>query len=435
MKINNLIVTLLFFQFVNAQAQHLGIYKTIDSKIFNEKRELNILLPPDYSKENKYPVVYITDANYNFEIAANYITQLIKFNAIPQTIIVGIPQKDRGKELDIFMGMNGHKFKDFIFNELIAFIDTEYTTSGFNTLIGHSDGAEFNHLLMIEKNNPFRGFINVSENLNNDVSTEIAGFFNAYQGDKLYYFIASAQYDSPDRIDAGEIINDLYSKSKNYKILFENKLYNADHQNVFSKSLIDGILFVFQDYRKLDAYTTFQDYLSNYKGEIENNYGFTPEENINDVDYFFGEILDKKDLAMYDFIIEYASVNKLFEISAYDRAWQYFYMDEHLKSIDYWNKSIEDSTNTSARIFHYNFKKAIDSYLILNQPKEAIKFLEKCKVHFPEFTLSFNYFIAKTSLENNVEKWKGKNYLKYCEENYTENRYFKKEDLIKLKEK
>lgn len=434
MKYKHLIIILFLIQTVNGQSQNLEDLKIIYSKVLNEERDIKVLLPTNYSKENKYPVVYITDANYNFEIASNYLTQLIKFNSIPKTIIVGILQKNRGNELDIFWGENGIKFKDFVFNEVITLIDKEYSTSGFNTIIGHSDGAEFNHLLMIEKNNPLRGFINVSENLNNDVSSEISNFFKTYNGKRLYYFIASAKYDSPDRISAGELINNKYAESKNAKIIFQNKLYRADHQNVISKSLIDGISFIFQDYRNLDNYEDFKDYVENYKNNIEKYYGFKPEENVDDIDYFFGKILDNKDLAMYDYIIEYTASNNIFEISPYDRAWQYFYMDEHSKSIEYWNKSIDDKNETSPRIFYYNFKKAIDSYLILNNPKQAIQFLEKCKIVFPQYELSFNYFIAKTALENSIEKRKGKKYLKFCERNYTENKYFKIEDLHKLKE-
>ncbi|TCP22411.1 putative alpha/beta superfamily hydrolase [Tenacibaculum skagerrakense] len=223
MSFKHLIITILFFQIINSQTQNSGDIKNIVSKVLNEKREIKVLLPTDYSKENKYPVVYITDANYNFEIASSYLTQLIKFNSIPKTILVGIPQKDRGNELDIFWSKNGIRFKNFIFNEVIPLINSEYATSGFNTIIGHSDGAEYNHLLMMEKDNPFRGFINISENLYNDVSNNISTYFKDYKGEKLYYFIANAEYDTQDRIDAGKSIEKLFLKSKNERIKFIKK--------------------------------------------------------------------------------------------------------------------------------------------------------------------------------------------------------------------
>ncbi len=435
MKYQYLLITILFFQIVNTQAQIFEDSIFIDSKILNDKREIKILLPYEYSVKNKYPVIYITDAKYNFEIASSYITQLIKFNSIPKTILVGITQKNRGNELDIFWNDNGIKFKDFIFSELITYINNEYSTSGFNAIIGHSDGAEFNHLLMLKKNNPFRGFINISENLNNDVSEDISEYFKTYNGKKLYYFISSAKYDSPDRIEAGKSIEELYYNHKNTNIIFQNKLYSADHQSVLSRSLIDGISYVFQDYRDLSQYKDYKEYVINYKNIIEDNYGFIPSENENDIDYFFGEILDNKDVEMYEYIVEYVTENEISQILAYDRSWHYFWMDQHPKSIEYWNKTIENFEGTSPRVFYYNFKKAIDSYLILNNPIGAIEFLEKCIKRLPQYNLSFSYFIAKIALENNVKNKTGSKYLKYCEQNYSENRYFKREDLVKLKEK
>lgn len=435
MRLRFLLITILFFQIRNNQAQDMGDTKIIDSKFLNEKREIKILLPTDYSKEKKYPVVYITDANYNFEIASSYLTQLIKFNSIPKTILVGIPHKNRGNELDIFWSESGIKFKKFIFNEVIPFINSEYTTSGFNSIIGHSDGAEYNHLLMMEKDNPFNGFINISENLYNDVSNNISTYFKDYKKGKLYYFIANAEYDTQDRIDAGKSIEELFINSKNDRIKFLKKNYNADHQNVLSKSLLDGILFVFQDYRNNLNYKNFKDYVENYKNSINENYGFSPNLNENDIDFFFGKILDDKDLKMYEYLINYTSEKGIFFSNTLDRANQYFYMEEYPKTVEFWNKTVNEFKDISPRVFYFNFKKVIDAYLHLNDPIGAIEFLEKSKKRLPEYKLSFNYFIAKTSLENNVKKRIGKKYLKYCEQNYTKNRYFKKGDLNELKTK
>jgi predicted alpha/beta superfamily hydrolase len=435
MKYKYLIITILFFQLINVQSQNLGDLKVIDSKVLNDKREIKVLLPADYSKENKYPVVYITDANYNFEIASNYLTQLIKFNSIPKTILVGIPQKNRGNELDIFWNENGIKFKNFIFNEVIPLINREYSTSSFNTIIGHSDGAEYNHLLMMEKDNPFKGFINISENLYNDVSNDISTYFKNYKSEKLYYFIANAEYDSQDRIDAGNTIKELFINSKNDRIKFQKKTYNADHQNVLSKSLLDGILFIFQDYRNNLNYQNFKDYVENYQNNINKNYGFSPILNENDIDFFFGKVLDGKDLKMYEYLINYTSEKDVFHSNTLDRANHYFYMDEYPKTIEFWNKTVDEFKDISPRVFYFNFSKAIEAYLHLNNPSGAIEFLEKCKKRLPEYKLSFNYFIAKTALENKVKKRIGKKYLKYCEKNYIENKHFKKEDLIKLKDK
>ena len=47
--------------------------------------------------------------------------------------------------------------------------------------------------------------------------------------------------------------------------------------------------------------------------------------------------------------------------------------------------------------------------------------------------LEFDYFIAKTAIENSVEVIKGKNALKNCNSNFKENRYFNRTNLKNLK--
>ena len=63
----------------------------IESKLIGEKLEVDVYLPRAYNNEDKhYPVVYITDAEYNFG-AVSYITRrLIKNGDIPNVILVGV---------------------------------------------------------------------------------------------------------------------------------------------------------------------------------------------------------------------------------------------------------------------------------------------------------------------------------------------------------
>lgn len=407
----------------------------LQSDILEQPRTIKIRLPEGYSQNQKYPVLYITDANYNFEVASFYLSQLIKSNTVPKCILVGVTQQNRYEELDPFWSETGKQFKDFLFKELVPHINATYSTSGFNAIIGHSDGAEYNHFLMIQKDNPFRGFVNMSENLNADVTQQIATYFKTYNGKKVFYFIASATYDSPDRIAAGKTIQAAYNNNQNANIAFQNKLYNANHQTIVTKSLLDGIMYIFKDYRELTQYNGFKDYVANYKTNINNYYGFVPDANEDDIDYFFGRILDDKDVIMYEYIVAYVTENNIFQISSYNRSWHYFHMGEHEKSIAQWTKTINDMQDTSPRVFYYNFEKAIKSYQKLNNPKGAITFLEASKKAFPQYTLEFNYFIAKVALENNIQKSKAKKKIKYCEQNYYDNKYFDKEDLDQLKTK
>lgn len=141
----------------------------INSAFLNQKRKIYIALPDNYNEKIDYPVVYVTDAhNLNiFEIVMQTLRQQSNFSNFPKCIVVGIfiNASERNKELDIHYGENGKKFKDYIFKEVIPFIDKNYSTSAFRAIYGHSNGAEYNHYLMFEKDNPFNAFVNISENL------------------------------------------------------------------------------------------------------------------------------------------------------------------------------------------------------------------------------------------------------------------------------
>jgi predicted alpha/beta superfamily hydrolase len=410
--------------------------KYLKSKYYpDEEKILKVFLPKNYNNNNKYPVVYITDAGTpNFEVALSYINQLMENNVIPKIILIGIEQNDRSSELDIYWSDDGKKFKNYLFEEIIPFINSNYSTSEFNTIIGHSDGAEYNHLLMLEKNNPFRGFINISTNLNNDVSNEIEEFFKKTNKKIFYYFISNGKYDSEDRILAGNKIDSLYKVTRNESIKFLKKDYKADHRGLVSNSMLDGISFIFQDYRNLDKYRSFKDYSQNYQSEINKLYGFTPILEENDIGFYFGKILDEKNLVDYEYLINFINENNIsLGLNSLDRANHYFYMEFYPQAIKFWNKTINEFENINQRVFYFNFSKAVDAYLVEKDPKGAIEFLEKSKKRMPEYNLEFDYFIAKTSIENSVEVKKGKNALKNCKSNYKENRYFKKKELEKLK--
>jgi hypothetical protein len=270
-------------------------------------------------------------------------------------------------------------------------------------------------------------------NLNNDVSNEIEEFFKKTNKKTFYYFISNGKYDSEDRILAGNKIDSLYKVNRNESIKFLKKDYRADHQNLVPNSMLDGISFIFQDYRNLDRYSSFKDYSQNYQSEINQLYGFTPNLETNDIDFYFGKILDEKNIEDYEYLMNFTNENNIsFVMNSLDRANHYFYMKQYPQSIKFWNKTINEFENINPRVFYFNFSKAVDAYLVEKDPKGAIEFLEKSKKRMSEYNLEFDYFIAKTSIENSVEVKKGKIALKNCKSNYKENRYFKKKELEKL---
>ncbi|MEL7124033.1 MAG: alpha/beta hydrolase-fold protein, partial [Bacteroidota bacterium] len=137
-------------QEVNENRQTL----TIDSQILGEKREVFISIPndeyADLHGKIKYPVIYVLDGENMFD----YTTAMINFlslskdnDVLPRSIIVGIPNTDRDRDLtpDPIAGVlnsgGGDRFLDFIEKELMPLIDEKFASVNHCTIIGHSYGG------------------------------------------------------------------------------------------------------------------------------------------------------------------------------------------------------------------------------------------------------------------------------------------------------
>jgi enterochelin esterase-like enzyme len=129
-------------QAATAQARVLHVR----SKILGEDRTIHVSLPPNYAvARQRYQVTYLLDGHVRafFELAiasAGYdLVGDVHDYGIPPQIVVGIEQKDRGSDL----GRNQDAFDRFLSEELVPYIDREFRTNPYRTLIGHSLGGRF----------------------------------------------------------------------------------------------------------------------------------------------------------------------------------------------------------------------------------------------------------------------------------------------------
>lgn len=148
---------------------NIGHIHTISSKALNETREIQVYLPSSYEEypNQRYPVLYLLDGESNFHYLTGFIQKLSKapYPHIPEMIVVGIINTDRVRDLTPTVQNNSSDNKNnrniqgatggnpnfflFLETEVMPYIEQNYRTTGFNTLIGHSFGGitALNHLL------------------------------------------------------------------------------------------------------------------------------------------------------------------------------------------------------------------------------------------------------------------------------------------------
>jgi predicted alpha/beta superfamily hydrolase len=137
----------------------VGETSTFDSKILGEERTLVVSLPPGYeASENRYPVLYLLDAETRFHHTAGTAASLARSGLIPQMIVVGLNNTDRTRDLTppwtrpdpdeqwnavLPQAGGADNFLRFLREELIPHVNATWRTAPYRILVGHSFGGLF----------------------------------------------------------------------------------------------------------------------------------------------------------------------------------------------------------------------------------------------------------------------------------------------------
>lgn len=142
----------------------------LDSKVLNEQRQYQVLLPENYSKVSQhYPVIYRLDGAGNIPLMREILGRLRDSNAAPDVIIVSIENTDRLRDMyptvnqdrngSVGMGGGAEKFLTFIENELILDVEKRYRTHSTRIIAGGSAAGVFGLYAMQQRPGLFDGHI------------------------------------------------------------------------------------------------------------------------------------------------------------------------------------------------------------------------------------------------------------------------------------
>ena len=188
----------------------------IPSKILGEERVVHVSLPLNYGvARRRYETTYLLDGHVRqfFDItvaAAGYdvVGDLQHDYATPPQVVVGVDQIDRGADL----GRNQELFTRFLVEELIPYIDREFRTNRYRTLIGHSLGGRFALMTFCRAPGVFPAVIAISAAGGDSTSADavtrcLSTAFNA-PGTALRQLVLSAGDQEPRVIQGMERLRD-----------------------------------------------------------------------------------------------------------------------------------------------------------------------------------------------------------------------------------
>jgi predicted alpha/beta superfamily hydrolase len=287
------------------------IYKTIESKILRQKREIKIQLPRNYNANVKksYPVIYVLDGDYLFEPVAGNVDYYSYWEDMPESIVVGVNQaSSRGSDTsydqaNYFPVDAGADFFEFLGMELMPLIDEEYRTVKFSMAIGHDVTANFINYYLFKENPLFKGYINLSPDYAPEMHDRI---YNALQfsEQKLWYYLATGSEDIKKlREDIAAFNTEMGSMDNKLVKYYYSNFEGQNHYNLVGNAIPSALQNMFSIYRPITQY----DYEQLLENEEETNYVEFLETKYDDIKKLFGleiSIRPNDILAIYNAIKE-----------------------------------------------------------------------------------------------------------------------------------
>jgi hypothetical protein len=186
----------------------LGTRHILESEILQESRPIIVSLPRSYeNNSDNYPVLYVLDGLQNIKHQVGTVELLTESGIVPPMIIVAVESLHRLRDLtpsnagqNVYGGTGKARipqsggapaFLEFLEEELIPYVESNYRVHPYRILEGHSLGGLFAVYSLMEKPGVFDAFIVQSPALwwNNEEMTKKAGeFFKSHPNvDKSLY--------------------------------------------------------------------------------------------------------------------------------------------------------------------------------------------------------------------------------------------------------
>lgn len=156
--LNCFLALIVYFPFHGkAQAKLPPLTDSIDSKILNETRGIQVIMPGDYhpASGKRYEVVYILDGEWYYELVPYTFNFAQSAEYTPKHIFVLIRNKyNNGRNMrdrdfsptqlkeDTITG-GADRFYDFLTKEVVPYIENKYPANGQRTLVGSSFSGLF----------------------------------------------------------------------------------------------------------------------------------------------------------------------------------------------------------------------------------------------------------------------------------------------------
>jgi hypothetical protein len=299
------------------------IYKKYESGDLRDVRDVQIYLPKSYEKDSlaNFPLTIVLDAEKLNDLYLGVHNFYTSRDEAPEQIIVGVNMestriKDAGFNItNSKLTQDARRFYTFLRDELIPFVEANYKTSPFLTIVGEGLTANMITHFLQEKNPIFNAYISLNPTLAPDINSLVQNYGLDKMGlmdNTFYYYISGNPFASQEKVQRIQAFGQFMKSTDidNFHVIYDE----------FNSS-ISGVSTIGEGMSRAFA-TIFVDYLGftdeEFEKEVKSLYPPSAisylEVKYLDIEYLFGSGIGvrKRDiLAIEDIVIKQEEGNYL----------------------------------------------------------------------------------------------------------------------------
>lgn len=266
-----ILFTLTFITFASLSAQQFETLQiALDSSIHSEalgyEKHIQLVVPESHMRKSgiTYPLIIVFDMqnSINYKYIVNTVDYLSGFGQMPECLVVGIEAAARsGRYYETQLTENdedalGDQNEEFIFDELIPFLQNKFGANDQIILFGHSRFGYYTTHLLTQRPNELLGVISVSPfyfQKNTDHVERLANMLTEIELSHDLYYIASVGDTLLDTDDSYKMTSTLNGIPLPEEFKFQPLTHDAaDH--IVTPGLTAGEAFytIFRDWSVLE---------------------------------------------------------------------------------------------------------------------------------------------------------------------------------------
>ena len=292
----NILFIILFFITYTFVGQRI-VTKRYESEEIGGFRDIKIHLPKNYDKDSvsNFPITVILNSEKLFDLYTGNAHFFSLNDSAPEQITIGIDMKktlflDTGftKESGELIS-SSKNFYRFIKNELIPYLEANYKTSPFITIVGEGISGNFITHFLKELTPIFNAYVCINPTFSIDINTQINSYsLKRYEDldNTFYFYLCKSPFNTPEKNTRINQLNTYFEslKVKNLHYAFDHFKDSPSNISIISEVFPRALTKIFEIY----AGITKQEFDKNIKHLSPSGAIAYLENKYLDIEYLFG---------------------------------------------------------------------------------------------------------------------------------------------------